>query len=233
LADLPAVPEDWRWPTAPAFSKEPGATFSEVEEEPEWFLGQINCRDLAEFESAKRLPADGLLYFYGDSDLVTGCAGSWREGGLYCWPSVEDVHLARSPVEDFQLLPTCGLGFAEAIDLPDPFSTEIQSLALDKPLWDRYFDLRVAVTAHGVIAERYGMLDHTKLFGWPDLVQGELDIISEAAAGDERLFFQLGNYDNGNESWSWGPGGLVYFVLSDAALDRGQVTQSRYEMQCT
>ena len=43
--------------------------------EPNWFLGQINCVDLKDFAAASMLPEHGILSFFGDSDLVTGCIG--------------------------------------------------------------------------------------------------------------------------------------------------------------
>lgn len=71
------------------------------------------------------------------------------------------------------------------------------------------------------------------MFGWPDLIQRDLESCSEEAIGDERLLFQIGNYDNGVDGWGWGPGGLVYFVISGAALAECRVEEARYEMQCT
>jgi uncharacterized protein YwqG len=242
LGGLPVASKDWIWPTTGVWPKSGGLDWlnksaeerGPLPEEPLWFLGQIDCADLVGFAPAGVLPRSGLLSFFGDSDIVTGCVGSLGHGGLYFFSSVESLEHAGAPVEGFEVLPSCGVGFAEAIDLPDPFSTAIQNLSLEKPLRDRYFDIRAAVSAHGIKAERYRALDHSKLFGWPDLIQDELDTFSSnSAVGDERLLLQLGSYDNGAESWGWGPGGLVYFAISDAALKQGELMQCCYEMQCT
>jgi len=237
---LPIVAKNWEWPTIEVWPKGGGIarlnTPSEEREpmpqEPNWFLGQISCADLKGFAAANMLPEHGILSFFGDSDLVTGCIGPWEYGGLYYFWG-DDLFRAAEPIEDFKTLPVCGLAFSEAIDLPDPCSDVIENLYLDKPLRDRYFDIRKLVSNHGVKVERYNTLDHSKLFGWPDLIQRELEAASQESIGDERLLLQIGNYDNGLESYSWGPGGLVYFVISDAALTEARLEEARYEMQCT
>jgi uncharacterized protein YwqG len=220
LGGLPAIPKGWSWPTA-----------DEPPEEPMWFLGQINCKDVAGFAAAKRLPRDGLLAFFADSDFAQGCVGPYGEIGVHFFRAQRKLSLATEPAQSFKLLPACGLGFAHAVDLPDPFSAAVRSLSLPKPLWDRYFDVRTAVSAHGVKAERYSMLDHNKLFGWPDLIQSR-DSFSHGGSG-EHLLFQLGNYDNGNNSWSWGPGGLLYFLITEDALASRQFETAECDMQCT
>ena len=135
----------------------------------------------------------------------------------------DDLFRAPEPIEDFETLPVCGLAFSEGIDLPDPYSHVIENLHLDKLLRDRYFDLRKVVSNRGVKAERYDSLDHSKMFGWPDLIQRDLEAASQEAVGDEHLLLQIGNYDNGVE----GQG------ISDAALTEGRLEAARYEMQCT
>lgn len=238
---LPMVPTNWRWPTTEVWPKAAGLDFlmksrderGPMPREPKWFLGQINCADLQGLAAAAELlPSSGVFSFFADSDLVTGCIGPWDCGGLYFF-SAGDIELAAEPVEDFKRLPTCGLAFSDAIDLPDPFSRAIKNLALDKSLRDRYCDIRQLVSKHGVEVERYDTLDHSKLFGWPDLIQRDLEAFSDEVDADARLFLQIGNYDNGNESWYWGPGGLVYFALSGKAFNEGDCGACCCEMQCT
>lgn len=237
---LPVVAKNWEWPTIEVWPKGGGiarlnAPIEEREpmpHEPNWFLGQINCADLKGFAAASMLPEHGILSFFGDSDVVTGCSSPWEYGGLNYF-SGDDLFRAAEPIEDFETLPVCGLAFSEAIDLPDPRSDVIKNLCLDKPLRDRYFDIRKLVSNHGVKAERYDTLDHSKLFGWPDLIQRDLEAASQESVGDERLLLQIGYYDNGVEGQDWGPGGLIYSVISDAALTEGRWEAARYEMQCT
>jgi uncharacterized protein YwqG len=237
---LPIVPKNWQWPTTEVWPKSAGLAFlnmsreerSPMPQEPNWFLGQINCADLQGLAARDLLPNAGIFSFFGDSDLVTGCTGSWDYGGLYFF-SGDDLVRAAEPIEDFETLPICGLAFSDAIDLPDPSSSVIKNLALDKLLSDQYFEIRQRVSHYGVNAERYDTLDCSKLFGWPDLIQRDLEAFEDEKDADGRLLLQIGSYDNSVESWSWGPGGLVYFALSSAAFNEGDCGACRYEMQCT
>ncbi|HVT54959.1 MAG TPA: DUF1963 domain-containing protein [Xanthobacteraceae bacterium] len=222
---LPAVGQNWIWPTA--------ALWRSTDREPLWFLAQINCRDLVGFDCAKLLPDVGILSFFGDSDLVTGCVGTVGDGANYYWGSEDALSIAAVPVEDFEVLPSCGLGFAPAIELPDPLSREIEKLALDEPLKSRYWDFRKAVNTHGLPADVSSEINRSKLFGWPDLVQSELDSVCAEEIDDPRLFLQIGNYDNGSETWGWGPGGLVYFIIGEDALKSARLEEGCIEMQCT
>lgn len=222
---MPAVGRDWIWPTTEVWRS--------TDREPLWFLAQINCRDLVGFECASFLPGEGVLSFFGDSDLVTGCVGSVGDGANDYWGSEDALSIAPAPVEDFAVLPSCGLGFAPTIELPDPLSRAIERLALDDASKSRYWDLRAAVNMHGIPTENFSEIDRSKLFGWPDLVQTELDSFRDGGFRDPRLFLQIGNYDNGRETWGWGPGGLVYFIIGTAALKARRWEKGCIEMQCT
>jgi uncharacterized protein YwqG len=214
---LPAVPKDGSWSTARYWSR------------PRWFIAQINCADLVEFPSTESLPRDGLLSFFGDRDMVMGCDGGGQSNGVFYSPTVSDLDLAVPPTEDFKILPSCGLGLTETMDLPHPFSAEIQRLAFDRASQDRYHDLREAVCNYGVDVERYSELDRSKLLGWPDLVQGELGINENWS----QLLLQVGHYDNGVERWDWGPGGVVYFVIAGEHLSARRFERVICDMQGT
>lgn len=236
---LPAMPKDWSWPAVDVWPKGDASWFKlprekwpEFDQEPRWFLAQVNCADLAGLASARAFPREGMLYFFGDSDVVTGCMGGGDDNGVFYWPTAKQLSSAGVPVEDFEILPSCGLGFTDMLDLPHPFSSEIEQLALPKELKDRYHDLREAVSNCGVKAERFRELDRSKLLGWPDLVQGELDSLANASK-PRRLLLQIGNYDNGIESYGWGPGGLIYFIINDSDLAEGRVTRAECDFQCT
>lgn len=221
LGGLPAVTGDWAWPL-------------EVPEKPLLFLGQINLADITDLNPARRLvPPTGLFSFFAGGDLVNGSEPSSNSGAHYYFWAEHAFHLAELPAEGFEVLPACGLAFNEAIDLPDPFSAAIENLALDKPLRDRYWDVRELVSKYGVEVARYDTIDRSKLFGWPDLVQDDLEAFSDERAVDESLLLQLGNYHDDKRRWSWGSGGLVYFTISEAALYKGDLGKGHCEMQCT
>ena len=65
--------------------------------------------------------------------------------------------------------------------------------------------------------------------GWPDLLQRDLEIID----GDWEGWSMLGSYENGSESYGWGPGGNLYFMLRDKDLAKRRFSHADVEMQCT
>ena len=237
LGGLPAVPKDWVWPSVDVWPKGdmswfelPREKWPAFEQEPNWFIGQINCTELAHLASARGLPRDGMFSFFADHDVVNGCEGGGSAGGFFYWSAQEQLALCDPPVDDFEILPSCGLGFAESWELPDAFSPEIEALGFDKEQRDRYWDLRGVVSNWGVAAQRYGELDRSKLFGCPDYIQGDLGDFSIKAP---RLLLQVGNYDNGAKSWSWGPGGVIYFMIGAADLRARNFTRVECDFRCT
>lgn len=88
--------------------------------------------------------------------------------------------------------------------------------------------------AFGVSDPRFHDIDTSKLFGWPELIQRDLDCTwSRGGESRSQLLLQVGQYDNGAESHWWGPGGLLYFMISDADLAQRRLDRAVFEMQCS
>jgi hypothetical protein len=140
--------------------------------------------------------------------------------------------LAETPIEDFTILPVCALKFFETFDLPHPLSDIVAALDLGRDEERRYQDFREARSgaAHGVRKSRFPM-NISKLFGWPDLVQNELE--GEAGRATYRLLLQMGSYESGSESHGWGPGGNLYFAIRDEDLRAERFERCAVDMQCT
>ena len=220
LGGMPMVPHSWDWPA--------------FDDEPMHFIGQINCSELAPLRSARVFPASGLIAFFADHDFVNGCGGGWEtEGGaVFFWPETRGLALAQEPIDDFQQLRSCGLAFYETYSVPDPFSKEIEALSLDRAQRDKYSELHQAVRVHGVAYRRFRDISTSKLLGWPDLIQK--DFLPEFyAGGPVRLLLQVGDYDDGADYQNWGPGGLVYFAISEGDLAERRFDRVLFEMQCT
>ena len=95
-----------------------------------FFLGQINCADLQGLPGAERLPASGLLAFFGDHDAVmSGTRHGDSPVAVYHWPDLRNLVPAKPPLEVQIVFPLCGISFWSFIDLPDPFSDIIESVA--------------------------------------------------------------------------------------------------------
>jgi uncharacterized protein YwqG len=215
---MPCVPKDWEWPRC--------------DTEPLFFLAQVNCGELAGLPTAT-LPRRGLLAFFGDHDWVNGCETFSPVAAVYYWPEPSALSVADAPIDDFMVMPSCALRFFEAIDLPHPESNVITDLGLGQSQLDRYWDVWGALCeqAHGV--GKGHDLDINKMFGWPNLIQEELETLDNQPEEGWRLLLQMGNYENGVESHSWGPGGNLYFMIREADLKQRIFDGCDFEMQCT
>jgi hypothetical protein len=217
---IPAVPSDWAWP--------------HESKEPLLFLAQIDCVQVHATTGASKLPASGMLSFFGDHDDVTGCFPSGG-GKVFYFSDIARLRLAAPPLDDFEPLITCGLDFYSHFELPDPKSTAIAALELTKDERESYLRLHKSITMFGYSQPRW-TTDISKLLGWPDLVQSDLgsDIFSsrnpEAGAS---LLFQIGAYRDGTDLEGWRPGGLLYFTLNWADLAARHFGNAELEVQST
>jgi uncharacterized protein YwqG len=195
------APLGWQWPVA--------------EEEPLLFVGQINCAELRGLPGAEQLPASGLLAFFGDHDAVTGCF-PFDSHCVFYWPDVECLVRAKAPIEPLEIFPTCALAPRPLIDLPHPDSTAVGGFGLNKQQREAYFDVWLDVRRYGIPSDYAPYASFSKLLGWPALVQHDIGVFE--SRDDARLLLQVDAYCNGETSHSWGPGGSLFYVLSDADL---------------
>jgi uncharacterized protein YwqG len=213
---LPAVPPDWSWPFA--------------HEEPLLFLAQINCAELGPLAQAFNLPNHGVLSFFGDHDVVTGCEPEGASCVFY-FPKIEDLAPALLPLDDFEPLITCGMHYYETFELPHPMSNAVEALDLSETEHDSYYELSEDVSAFGFAeSDSVHETEISKLFGWPDLIQ---DDVEDPNGGPTRLLLQLGAFRDGTEHAGWGPGGLVYFMIRPEDLDAQAFDRAELQMQCT
>jgi uncharacterized protein YwqG len=212
---LPAVPPDWTWPFA--------------QEEPFVFLAQINCAELGELAKFHNLPDHGLLSFFGDHDEINGIPSNG--GAVFYFEDVSGLAVAALPMEEDEPLLTCDMDFYETYELPHPFSNVIEALGFDKEHRDSYFDLYAALAQFGFDENKHlDGNDISKLLGWPDLVQGEVE---DLHSGLTRLLLQVGQYRDGTELCGWGSGGLLYFLIRPDDLATGAFDFAELTVQCT
>jgi uncharacterized protein YwqG len=193
------------------------------------FLAQINCADLGPRAESFKLPASGVLSFFGDHDDVNGC-GDFNGGAVYYFQDPQILALAPLPLDDFEPLITCDMDFYETLELPHPFSDVVQALDFDGDEKDAYHDLYEVFAQFGFDGKQpLTDMDISKLFGWPDLVQGELEVNDSAM----RVLLQLGEYHDGTELCGWGPGGLLYFMIRPRDLTAWSFGKAELTVQCT
>jgi uncharacterized protein YwqG len=212
----PLAPRDWRWPTREA--------------EPLLFIGQVNCAELSGLPGAELLPAAGILAFFGDHDAVTGCF-PFAEGGVYHWPDIGRLVPTQAPIEPAEVFLSCALVPQGIIDLPHPFSRAIKELALDEDEQKAYHAAWLEIRDHGIPEASIAYAGFSKLLGWPDLVQGDL----ERFETDEnaRLLLQVDTYRNGEDAQYFGPGGSLYYVLPEEDLRAHRYENCELEGQFT
>jgi len=210
----PLAPPDWQWPA--------------LKDEPLLFVGQIKCAEVRSLPGAELLPSSGLLAFFGDHDAVTGCF-PFASGGVYHWPDVSRLVQAIAPIEPLEIFPSCAVAMRPILDLPHPFSRAVSGLDLNEPQRRSYFDVWLEIRNHGIPPEYVGYAGFSKLLGWPDLVQNDL----QGFDGDARLLLQVDAYCNGEELHGWGPGGSLYYVLPERDLQAGSFKRCELEGQFT
>jgi len=224
LGGEPCVPDGWSWPMVE----------TEPEDEPMLFLGQINCAELEGLPGADRLPSSGLLSFFGDHDGVMGCDYGGGEIAVFHWQNVEDLRPQRSPKEPMETILPCGLVFRPTMDLPHPESRTVARLRQDQAAAANYESIYRQVREYG-IPEQYSYgCSFSKLLGWPALVQQELE--ETHYCSDPRglqLLLQLDDYHNGTGGTWWGPGGSLYFLMTDADLRTHNFSDCIFEIQVT
>ncbi len=211
---LPALPPGYVWPV--------------FEDEPFLFLAQINCGEVHAAIGPNPLPERGLLQFYGDHDEVTGCGPVGSSAVLY-FPDSSALRPAPVPIRDFLELPRCGLDFYETVQLPDPSSEAIAGLHLSDAERDAYRKLRRELAAPGGAGPKDDR--QSQILGWPDLIQRDLGADCGAPDAGWSLLLQIGWYHNGARRQSWGPGGLVYFILGQREIEEARFDLAAMEMQ--
>jgi uncharacterized protein YwqG len=110
-------------------------------------------------------------------------------------------------------------------------SNVIEALGFNKEQRDIYFDLYGALARFGFDEGEH--LDEnaiSKLLGWPDLVQGEVE---DPVSRQTRLLLQLGQFRDGTELVGWGPGGLLYFMIAPHDLAAWSFDRAELTVQCT
>lgn len=195
---MPTAPRDWRWPTHEA--------------EPLLFIGQVNCAELSGLPGAELLPTTGLLAFFGDYDAVTGCF-PFAEGGVYHWPEVDRLAPTQAPIEPADVFLSCALVPQAIIDLPHPLSRAVTELELTADEQKTYETVWRDIRHHGIPEACAYYAGFSKLLGWPDIVQSELCQFD--ASDNARLLLQVDTYCNGEDMQHFGPGGSLFYVLTE------------------
>jgi uncharacterized protein YwqG len=215
---MPLAPPDWQWP------------MFEEQGEPLLFVGQINCAELRGLPGAELLPPAGLLAFFAGYDALHGCE-PFGPIAVFYWPEPAHLVPARSPIELLEVFPPCALALRPIVDLPHPFSKAVSKLELRGEQHKAYREVWRGIHDCGIPPDSARSASFSKLLGWPDLVQN--DLWAFEGGNDARLPLQVDSYCNGQDWHFWGPGGSLYFDMSERDLRARRFERCEYEGQFT
>lgn len=230
----PALPASWEWPR---YSDEYG------EEHDLAFLLQINCEELAPYDTDHLLPHEGMFYLF--YDLVNQ---PWLNGPgarlLYTPTPAAELVPAEYPdrLPDSQRLHEMGLKFSNSPAVPD---------------WDDYNSLLGGddnanlYTDWDIIEKRVESWGYPpvesdgRLLGYARLIQnGIAELCESRERGDKPesyspesarewiLLLQLDSVDEPEVEVSFGDCGSLYFYIRQSDLKRLDFSHIQFEMQC-
>jgi hypothetical protein len=203
IGGLPDLPEGVRWPRLSAARKSDHSR-PQREDEPLWFLMQVNLTEVAPADAANLLPTAGMLYFFfhwhpadepqaPDAGLVLFHNGG--EQGLRRVEAPPDMH-SGGHFRGFDLIPRLEW------TIPNCDDTNYQ---LD--FWNNLHS-RVAV-AQG-LEDPWGPVPIHRMLGYPELLQA--DGLPE---GYVLLLQVSSDYPVGMQ---WGDCGRIHYIIGDADL---------------
>lgn len=230
----PALPPDWEWPR---YTNEYG------KERAVPFLLQINCEELAPYDTDNLLPHEGMFYLF--YDLIN-----------QPWRNSEGARLLYTPTPVSQLVAT---------DYPDQPDKHRQLFEMglkfsnhpSAPDWDDYSMLTGgdenshAYTDWDFIEKRldswgYRHIESAgQLLGYARLIQnGIAEVCESRAQGNKQdsyttesarkwtLLLQLNCVEEPEIDIPFGDCGSLYFYIRRDDLERRDFSQIQFEMQC-
>lgn len=230
----PALPPSWEWPR---YTNEYG------EERLLPFLLQINCEELAPYDTDNRLPHEGMFYlFYDLADQP--------------WLNGQGVQLLYTPTPAAELTPAEypeGLADAQRLHEMDLKFSNYPAV----PDWDDYNSLlggddnASLYTDWDIVeqqAESWGypaVESDGRMLGYARLIQnGIAELCESRARGDKPesyspesarewiLLLQLDSVDKPEAELSFGDCGSLYFYIRQSDLNRRDFSHIQFEMQC-
>jgi uncharacterized protein YwqG len=129
----------------------------------------------------------------------------------------------------------CELAFRAVIDMPHPDSTIMQDIFTERSAYESYREFYQTLKTFGV-PEDDAMASFGKILGWPDLVQGDdLDFFLDDTESDSpfRLLIQIEDYSTGDGFEGYGPGGSLYFMITEHDFAEGDFEAAQLTSQCT
>jgi hypothetical protein len=179
LGGAPDMPADTKWPQGAGG--------------PMTFVAQLDCADLAPFDSAKLLPDEGMLAFF---------AGGYDEGAVLHFAGGQKLAPRALPkgakfsAEKAVVAPACAVALRGAVSVPGYEQVEDVDTDAWHELWESSIREKDGVAPHRV-------LGHT------------LNDVESPPEGDVALFAVRSDE---NANMEWGDAGTLYFMLDEESL---------------
>lgn len=165
---LPDVPAGFEWPTYTSQnSYDKGQTYALD------FMLQVNCADLAKYDTDHLLPDHGLLlFFYSMASEVSGDNPTEKDAARVYW--FEDLS-ALAPIDeaavpkDYQPYPITRISASQEMSLP----TVADYFDIDQTTFEEY---EAAEAELDIDEER---VNSSRMLGWPVPVQGSMNVFCE------------------------------------------------------
>jgi len=219
------------------------------------FIAQIDCSRLPPEARDAGLPDDGMLYFFYDAEQGTWGfdpldKGSWKV--VYAAPTAEPLAETEFPPDlpEYARFAATPMRAAVSRSFPSPFTARSAGLGMAGDSDMDYLDFMDDWVAGGFSMERQPVC---RMFGYPDVIQNEMELDCELAsnglylgdgsgyadpraealergAGDWILLLQVDSVDS--SGMMWGDGGMLYFWIRRGDLKEKNFDDAWMILQC-
>lgn len=242
IGGMPHLPPGFRWPYYE------GTNYHKVKaRRPLSFIAQINLAEAAAFDTEKKLPPSGFLYFFYELDTMEwglkpedkGCAGVFHCDVAADRLSVTDYPCDLNP--DYYV-PESAVVFRKTRSIP---SLE----ELNDTVTAHWDDYTYAAKKNGIDTER---CPEFKLLGYADLIQGSIlwecaMVESGFSSSDWKTMSEsekkeiyakqdrwtlLAQFGSISDSIMFGDCGSIYFYIRKDDLEKGRFDDVHLSLQC-
>lgn len=235
----PDIPNNYKWPIK--------------DEKPLSFLMQIALEDIKNYTLDIKLPTVGMLFFFYDSinqpwGFDPEESGSWEIVYIENIDNNVEKNNEMLDINGLEIFKESKLFFEERFGLPSWESVEIDRLKFTEEETNRYLDLQSYFDQINY-AEDW----NTKIGGYPDQIQGEMQLECELASnglycGDStgylsperykleknisewKLLLQIGTDEE--QGIMWGDSGNLFFWIKEKDIENLLFDKSWLVLQC-
>lgn len=212
----------------------PNVQWPELQGQAQAFLAQIRLAEIQQFESAKLLPAQGMLWFFYDASQQTfGEQPEDRAAWCILFQDGSSTNLQRLPTPAG--LPTASLFSACALTLSSELTLALQpELELPACDWSEEEQLAYEQVLDTLHTPEERAQPHHRLLGYPDTIQDDMRIQCQlvtngvttsddpraanlqTGASDWLLLLQVDS--DASAKMLWANNGMVYYWIKRADL---------------